>query len=421
MTDNTQYPAGTLLVFTGYTSLDPNEEALLEENETVKVLGPGKDPDVLAVQSVKTGKTDTLFDDEYELAEDQSDSLPKVTTKMKVAEIEKIASAEGIDLQACSNNAERVANIEAARAGEDLPHVLEIIDVDVEEVEAEEAVELTEDEQDEESSPTKIVPLKDRLPEPNRPAAEAEITDTPRVKGLLSNRPATDAATELSTESEALFYTLGGVLGHVSREKLQEPIQDAEGHPLYYGVGSFRRYVEEELSVSYRKARWLISIYETFAPLGVTEEQAAEIGWTKLRAMLPVVNEDNLEDLMEFAKDHNRAELEEKIQTEYVDAGTEDTKVKKVTATFAFIEADYDVVESAIEAAQSELDGDPTKSEGIMLICSEWGTLTQNFDQPLDVAIEQLEKRYGVTLQVVKGERTGDEEEAEIEVELETA
>lgn len=430
MTDNTQYPKGTLLVFTGYSSLGESEEPFLEKGETVRVLGPGSDPDILAVQSLKTDRTDTLFPDEFVLAEDQTAAKPKVTAKMKVSEIKKIAKGEGVDIQACTNNAERVENIEAARAGKDLPYVLEIVDVNEDEpeeqdiggeVEDEETVELTEDEQDEESEPTVIVPLKDRLPEPNPTAEKKDVTDTPRVKGLLSNRIATEAATDLSKESEALFYTLGGVLMHVANDNLQETVQDAEGRPLYYGAGSFRRYVEEELSVSYRKARWLISIYETFAPLGVTEEQAAEIGWTKLRAMVPVVNEDNLEDLMDFAKDNSRNELEEKIQTEYIDAGTEDTKVKKTTVTFSFIETDFDVVEGAIESAQKELDGDPTKSEGLMLICSEWATLTDGFDQPVEKAIEAVEKRYGVKLAIVKDDGPAAEAVVEETAELETA
>jgi hypothetical protein len=71
----------------------------------------GKDSDPGGVIS------DELIADAKERLERERKARPPVAANMKVADLERIAKREDIDLSSASNNAERVALIEAARGG----------------------------------------------------------------------------------------------------------------------------------------------------------------------------------------------------------------------------------------------------------------------------------------------------------------
>lgn len=79
---------------------------------------------------------------------------------------------------------------------------------------------------------------------------------------------------------------------------------------------SFEMYITSPtINMDLRKAYYLIQIYSTFVlKYKYKPEELSGIYWTALRAILPVVNEDNVSNMIDKAKTLTRGHLEQEVK-----------------------------------------------------------------------------------------------------------
>jgi len=90
---------------------------------------------------------------------------------------------------------------------------------------------------------------------------------------------------------------------------------------MYLGEGSidfetFEAFIASpSVNIELRKAYYLIQIYGTFVEqYKFKPEELADTHWTALRALLPVIREDNVKELVEKAKLLTRGYLEQEVK-----------------------------------------------------------------------------------------------------------
>lgn len=187
------------------------------------------------------------------------------------------------------------------------------------------------------------------------------------VSSELSALDAETAETEidrLQSEGELNNFKLGGVLYFVN----------ANSWFAEQGFESFKAYCEERHGVQYRKAMYLIKIYEELTESGVDYGQIAHLGWTKIKELAPVMTEDNVDEWIGIAEDLNviqlQAYIKDKLKEGDDDNGDEDDDTpakpkaskeaakKLTTMTFKLHEDQREVVENALDQAKADQDTD---------------------------------------------------------------
>lgn len=245
-------------------------------------------------------------------------------------------------------------------------------------------------------APAKDKPAKAEAKTPAK--HEFDLVDTESLAAILESQDALEAAKEIIETIEEGYFNLGGLLAHIYVEELY--VQAG-----YEGNKAFDRYVADELGIEYRKAMYLIKIYTHFSGLGVDESRLAEVGWSKAKELVGIANDENFDELVDYAAEHSRDELKDYIKTNYVDAGdgeggtTNGTRAKKTTFKFSAHEDQANVILEVIEKAK-EQHGLTDESEAMIAVFTEWAQLVEGIDVPLEVAVANLESRYGVSLDV---------------------
>lgn len=187
-----------------------------------------------------------------------------------------------------------------------------------------------------------------------------------------------EAAETLSKQVDTSEFILGGVLAKVKRENLHTSILDAEGKPVYSNdKAGFEAYADARLSCGYRKALYLIGIYETYSALGVTEEEISKVGWTKAMLLRGSVNKDNVKELLEFAETNNKTAVEEKVSSMRVNAGDPPPQPRGVAHSFKFTlyNDKGETAKAALAQAKQENGADSTESDAFYRILMEWSQL----------------------------------------------
>jgi hypothetical protein len=220
---------------------------------------------------------------------------------------------------------------------------------------------------------------------------EEEVIPLPKFKTTASVKAALDehegdalaAAHELAESSEKTVFTLGGVLAYIKRNDLHTSVEseetDEEGNsvPAYApGLKGFNAYVEDTLGIAARKADYFVNLYEKFSQI-TTEAKIAKIGWTKLRELLPLdLDESNVEEWLDYAKETPTVDLKEAVREQLVDAGGKTHGNRKtatmVTRKFRFFEDQDNVVKEAIDKAREVIGDDQDDSACILHILNEW-------------------------------------------------
>lgn len=127
------------------------------------------------------------------------------------------------------------------------------------------------------------------------------------------------------------YFKLGGVLSVIQ----------SQGWFMDKGHENFRAFVEAECGIQYRKAMYLIQIYNGLLESGVTWDQVKHLGWTKLKELAPILSPDNVLEWVELAEGVTVLQLQEYIKaaTKGEDAGNSpetDQAGAKDTTTMTF-------------------------------------------------------------------------------------
>lgn len=231
------------------------------------------------------------------------------------------------------------------------------------------------------------------------------------------------AAKSLVNRVDETYYTLGGVLSYIKETGVYKSLG-------YDGKRGFADYVKAELGIDYRKAQYLIAVFDTVQEAGLNEQRLSEIGWSKAIQIMRVgdVSMDKLgedfDNLIEFAKANSRDDLITHIKTTYegIQSRTpsgEGTKVN--TLTFKASAEEAEQMERALTNAK-RLAGTDDANAALRYILNDWLMMTEGTDIDLDTSIATVEAKFGVTLQVVEpGDQQEGEEASETAAEGETA
>ena len=181
------------------------------------------------------------------------------------------------------------------------------------------------------------------------------------------------------------------------------------------GKSGFEEFINSELDISYRKARYLIDIKEKVNELGLNRDRLLRIGWTKLKDLVTVINDDNCDEWLSKAEDMTTREVTDAIRV---------SKGKKIDEsikmTIKMDETESSIIEEALNTA-SEMLENKNKTVALTMICQEWmevkGAVPASI--PLQNQIDYIEKVYNVKLTMVdgSGELTEDTTEDTKEVE----
>lgn len=220
----------------------------------------------------------------------------------------------------------------------------------------------------------------------------------PTIDTLLHGEDPLKAAARLVERQDRDDFTLGGVLSHIQRHNLHCTLG-------YSGTSDFQQYIEQELGVKYRKARYLISIYECFSKLGLDEQRLSAMGWSKAKELVRVVNKDNFDALADFAEAHTRNDLIEHIRTNYMESNDDtrsaSVRPKKTKLVLSLHNDQATTVTRALEAAKQQAGTDDL-NVALTFACAEYSLMCENLSLTLEETLELIRVRFGVRLTVIE-------------------
>lgn len=373
---------------------------------------------------------DELAQQEGRPVADPVENLPVVNATMKPAELKAIAKAESVDVRGLKASKALADAIVAKRAKDAKAKSVEAeaaqAPVTTEEPQtaetpapaATDAAPATEKPKSGKGKAQGITPVAGRAAEMAQPSAN-DMTETgPRSElvrqalaavgdeDMAEGSAALIAAKTLVNRVDETYYTLGGVLAYIKETGVYKSLG-------FDGKRGFADYCKGELGTDYRKAQYLIDVYEKVQAAGLNELRLREIGWSKAVQIVRVGDvsleklAEDFDELVDFAGSHNRDELISHIQTNYevarrgTGAGTENGDQVAVSTFIFKLAADAATsAERALQHAKAQT-GSEDLSEAFKYICDDWSMMTEGTSIDLATAISVIEQRFGVTLTAV--------------------
>lgn len=154
--------------------------------------------------------------------------------------------------------------------------------------------------------------------------------------------------TNLIEETEFNNFKVGGLLSRIQEEGWWE------------GHDSFKDFVTDEFGMPYRKAMYLVAIYNELVESGVTWEQVKGVGWTKLKEIAKYLNEENVDEWVTRAGEMTTIQLQEYIKNmaggeDSVGGAEEETPETTVSQMVFKVHADQrEIIETAIDKAKED-------------------------------------------------------------------
>lgn len=163
----------------------------------------------------------------------------------------------------------------------------------------------------------------------------------------------------------SLDFEFGGILSVIQ----------ANDYWVNSGYESFKDFVTNETGLKYRKAMYLIGIYNTLVTLELPFAEFSEVGWTKMRYMARILTKDNYRDWIERAKTLTVLELQQAIEQflkEQAAGGGENKgsggTSNVSTMTFKVFEDQKEAINEGLDMA-IEANGDDDKSKALTAVC----------------------------------------------------
>ena len=167
---------------------------------------------------------------------------------------------------------------------------------------------------------------------------------------------------------------------------------------IVWGFSSFEEYVKNELEYGYRKADYLVSIWNKMKHLHIPVERLEAVGWTKAVELARVITPDDAEIWMERAETMSYRDLVEEVK-KVIDHTYEDTRPTFFIMKIRFDSADMSAVNDALAEAKSIYETEDT-AMALSVICGDWlenkGMVPQR--STIDDYVKWLYKVFGVCL-----------------------
>lgn len=220
------------------------------------------------------------------------------------------------------------------------------------------------------------------------------------IENLTDEEKAMKLAMDFEDKGGFYDFALGGVLSKIQNEQWLGGCED------------FKTFVEKQFGFKYRKAVYLINIYNCISSQNLPYNELKPIGWKKLALLAPFLTMENYKGWLQIAKEMSVIALEEYIRSLNKNSDTQEAAEASAkslsTKTFKLHEDQKELVDDALAAAK--IKGN-TEVDAVALeyICSEFisgstvvskkqETLSDGFD-PKSANIEILRNQLAAAVQ----------------------
>lgn len=233
-------------------------------------------------------------------------------------------------------------------------------------------------------------PAKGEIVEPD------ELSDMVHEIENLKEKEARALAAELNEHAEFTFFKLGGVLSVI------------QANGWFTPYPTFRDFVEQEHGIHYRKAMYLVGIYNDMTAQSIPWKKVKHLGWTKMSVLSPILTPENLGEWIALAEQTNVPTLTEMVKKAKLSAnGTsnqlpnEASSATVVTKTFKLHEDQKETVEAALSKAKED-SGTDVDTVALEFICLDFlgskkkakPLSDQLKDAGIDAALEALNAAF---------------------------
>lgn len=187
-------------------------------------------------------------------------------------------------------------------------------------------------------------------------AQSDEIADTAAAIENMTEEAATSELRQLLEAQSFDEFRMGGILAKIQTEN-------------WFGeYDNFRSLVEAEYHINYRKAMYLVGLYNDLVESGVPWAKVKHLGWTKLKDLAGILTTDNADEVLKAVDGMNALQVAAYVDSFKSSGGTstnvpaDQTDIK--SKTFKLFPAQKETVELAVEKAKK--DGN-TDSDGAAL------------------------------------------------------
>lgn len=237
------------------------------------------------------------------------------------------------------------------------------------------------------SAPKKAAAKAAPEPEPEEAEGEDALVELenedPEVLALVEgSEDLIGTAQELEANVATTEYQLGGVLRHILQTKAFTQMVDEDGKRIedFDEPGAFKVFLTQYFNMGYRKAMYLIQIYESFTLAGIENpaDAVAQIGWTKASKIAALMIEEGQDpaELLQLAQDNTVEDLSTALKEQVTVGGTKGeggTQAKRITFKFRLWEEEAASTNAILEEAVERL-GLKDIGEALVQIVQEWGT-----------------------------------------------
>jgi hypothetical protein len=203
--------------------------------------------------------------------------------------------------------------------------------------------------------------------------------------------------------------------GYIDLAQLMSEAYHREYH-LKWGFKDFREFCDSELGMHYRKALYLVDIWDKVKTLNLSRAKVEKLGWTKMKDIAQVVTAENAKEWMDKAEKMTTREVSEAVKVSRSPDRTATGTVPHITTmTLKMSEAETRVVMEAVEEAKKMTQSDNTVV-ALEMICQDWleakGVAPER--TTLEDHVAWLQTAYGVDI-TWKAKTVAEEEKAEEE------
>lgn len=191
------------------------------------------------------------------------------------------------------------------------------------------------------------------------------ISDLEVELGKMTEDEALVKAREDIQNTEYRHFHLGGVLAK---------IQDEEWFGEY---DNFRDWMENTLEFGWRKGMYFVAIYRTLKSAGVPWSKVQQIGWTKLKELLPVISAgEDVDKWTKKAQGMNTLQLIEAVRAATKADGKKKDKDAPEsptvgTLTFKLHDDQREVIDDALKKAMDDISTE-FKAVALTAICQDF-------------------------------------------------
>ncbi len=207
------------------------------------------------------------------------------------------------------------------------------------------------------------------------------LVDTAKEINARERASALEAVPSLIDSADFSYFKLGGVLSAIQENDWWQ----GEDYT------KFKEFVPGEFGLHYRKALYLIDIYDCLVEAEIPWYKVSGLGWTKLKELAKILTQENVDEWVAKAQDTSTIGLIAAVkafkQGELSTDGTTDPDSSGVsTVTFRVHPDQKETINEAVDQAMEDSD---TEFKGVALeaICMNWlaGGSTKAAPKPLSL------------------------------------